>query len=344
MTTALRRVLENVGAKGNSRGADITLIIPDTAVRVLLLDFDALPGKLSEALPIVRFRLKKLLPFDADEAMITFQVMSTSRGLVRVLAVAIPRDVLSDYETVAREAGFEPGAVLPSTLATLPSADDTEHPVLLVNANRLGVTTAIVRAGVVLLHRSVDLQDHAAPTPPNIPPALFEPAALTLPLVDTESSVAEWAAQEPLPEHGHNPYADHAWHEEAVQNEDGITNLPVPPVFAAGNDIPAATPAALESSSLSLASARASAEEVAQALSVAAAYFEDTLSTPPSRIISAGPLGAIEIGRILADKGLAQQEGLSVREMIESADLLSDTVSASVPRAWLAGVAGALRG
>src|ERR1700679_1920669 len=91
VVAALRKVLEDVGAKHGSR-ADITLVIPDAAVRVLLLEFDTLPNKLSEALPIVRFRLKKMLPFDADDAMLTYQVMSTSRSVVRVLAVAIPRD------------------------------------------------------------------------------------------------------------------------------------------------------------------------------------------------------------------------------------------------------------
>ncbi len=343
VTTALRRVLESVGARPNARGADISLIIPDTAVRVLLLDFDALPTKLSEALPIVRFRLKKLLPFDADEAMITFQVMSTSRSLVRVLAVAIPRDVLSDYETAARQAGFEPGAILPSTLATIPATDDTEGPVLLVNANKLGVTTAIVRSGVLLLHRTVDLQDHEAPTPPNMPQEIFEPATITLPLVDADSSAAEWAAQEALPEHGRNPYADLVSVEEAVQNEDSITQLAVPPVFEVRPEL-AIGPVETNAVVLQHASPSASAEEIAQAVSVAAAYYEDTLSTLPSRIFSAGPLGATDMGRILVQQGVAQEEGLAVRELVESSALLSDAVTANVPRAWLAGVTGALRG
>jgi type IV pilus assembly protein PilM len=154
VVAAIRRVLDELGEKTQGRGS-VSLVIPDSAVRVLLLDFESLPGKLAEALPLVRFRLKKLLPFEADDAMVTFQTMSTSKNLVRVLAVAIPRDVLSEYETVVREAGFEPGAVLPSTLASL-AAVESEEATLLVNANPLGVTTAIVRAGILMLHRSVD--------------------------------------------------------------------------------------------------------------------------------------------------------------------------------------------
>ena len=72
VAAAVRRALEAVDAKPNSRDADITLVVPDAAVRVLLLDFDSLSAKASEALPIVRFRLKKLLPFDADDAMVSY--------------------------------------------------------------------------------------------------------------------------------------------------------------------------------------------------------------------------------------------------------------------------------
>jgi type IV pilus assembly protein PilM len=308
-----------------------------------LLDFDALPNRLSEALPLVRFRLKKLLPFDADEAMVSFQVMSTSKSVVRVLAVAIPRDVLSEYETAAREAGFEPGAVLPSTLAALAALDDAE-PVLLVNANSLGVTTAIVRGGILLLHRSLDLQEPAAGTPANLPPALFEPSALfesstglapaglepaglalvELPLVDVHDTAAEWAAQQPLPEHGRDPYGadrEYAGREYTADNSE-------PPLNGAADDL---QPVAL-------------AGEIAQAVSVAAAYFEDTLAAPPERVLSAGPLGAAQLRSILVEQGVAEADGLRVRELVESAAIAADATSADVPRAWLSGVLGALRG
>ncbi len=153
VVAAVRRALEAVCL----RSREVTLIVPDASLRVLLLDFDELPAKYSEALPVVRFRLKKLLPFDADDAAVSYQVMSTMKGALRVLAVAMPRALLADYESVVREAGFEPGAVLPSTLAALASLDEREAPALVVNAGREGVTTAIVKAGVLLLHRTVDL-------------------------------------------------------------------------------------------------------------------------------------------------------------------------------------------
>jgi type IV pilus assembly protein PilM len=279
---ALRKALEEIEAKPNSRNADITLVIPDAAARVLLLDFDALTTKQTEALPIVRFRLKKLLPFDADEAMVSYQIMSTSRGLVRVLALAMPRDVLSEYETAAREAGFEPGTVLPSTLAAS-AALEGDGPSLLVNANSVGVTTAIVQQGILLLHRSVDLQEHNSNAyASSAPIAIAEPTSLSTAVVHDE---------------------------------------PPPPDM---QSVPLYT-------------------EIAQAVSVAAAYFEDTLASAPQQVFSAGPLGAEKLGRILRDSGVGSEDGLFVRELVESSALLSDAVKTSVPRALLSSVAGALR-
>jgi type IV pilus assembly protein PilM len=333
VAAAVRGALEQIGQKSKTRDAIVTLVIPDSAVRVLLLDFEALPSKEADALPLVRFRLKKLLPFDSDNAMVTYQTMSTNKTIVRVLAVAVPRDVLTEYETAVREAGFEPGAVLPSTLACLAGLDDTE-PTLLVNANPLGVTAAIVRQGILLLHRSVDLQEHTAITAVPIAATAVESALIGLPLVDVEESAEEWALQQPLPEHGRNPYADHVADEAAVQSVDGITELQVPSVYSEGmGNIGASDLQPVPLSS-----------EIAQAVSVAAAYFEDTLAVAPTQVISAGPLGAAKLGRILADSGVGDADGLQVRELVESAALHADAVSSTTPRAWLSGVMGALRG
>jgi type IV pilus assembly protein PilM len=115
IVAALRKALDQVV----ERDRKVTLVIPDAAVRVLLLDFDTLPEKSSDALPIIRFRLRKLVPFEVDDAAISFQVMTREEDQVRALVVVIPRAVLAEYEGAVREAGYEPGAVLPSTLCAV---------------------------------------------------------------------------------------------------------------------------------------------------------------------------------------------------------------------------------
>src|SRR5271155_573855 len=124
VVAAVRKALDGVAGTGRERSRDVTLVVPDSAVRVLFLDFDQLPSKAAEVLPVVRFRLKKLLPFDADDAMVSYQVMSNEKDAVKLLAVAMPKAVLEEYEAVVLAAGDLPGAVLPSTLAALAGLDE----------------------------------------------------------------------------------------------------------------------------------------------------------------------------------------------------------------------------
>ena len=143
LIAALKRTL---GAVQMGRSRDVTLILPDSAVRVLLLDFDELPSKADDVLPVIRFRLVKLLPFPPEAAQISYQVMSRHSLVLQVLVVAIPNEVLAEYESAVREAGFEPGAVLPSTLAVAAAIDDAGQTAsLLVNGGEYAVTTAILR-------------------------------------------------------------------------------------------------------------------------------------------------------------------------------------------------------
>ncbi|WP_263381800.1 type IV pilus biogenesis protein PilM [Granulicella arctica] len=307
VAAALRKALEAVADKTNGRGREVTLIVPDASVRVLLLDFDSLPGKLAEALPVVRFRLKKMLPFDAEDAAISYQVMSTGKAIVRVVAVAMPREVLREYEAVVREAGFEPGAVIPSTLAVLAGLDVSESATLVVNAGPKGVTTAIVQGGVLLLHRSVDMTTEETYVEPMV----------SLPLVDHDNSIEEWALQQPV---GVGVSAEAA--REAVQSESNAVLQGV-------------------REELRELAHTSGSREVTQAVSVAAAYFEDTLGLPPGTIVSAGVTDAERLGYMLREAGFGGQE-MRVREIV-SPEMIDSTVTGSVPRGWLAGIRGALK-
>jgi type IV pilus assembly protein PilM len=331
---AVRRALEAVALK--ERRA--TLVLPDAAVRVLLLDFDQLPAKTIEALAVVRFRLKKLLPFDADDAVVSYQVMSQTKNMVRVLAVAVPKDVLAEYESMVREAGFEPGAVLPSTLAACAGLPEIEAATLIVNAGESSVTTAIVQGGVLLLHRTVDLAlDEATVAEIEV---VAPPLGESLPLVDLHDSATEWTMQAPMNGYGvldddHiSAEADLAARllaaEIAAEIEGTVSReamLPTLPVTELG----------WESRRIS-----AAGREITQALSVAAAYFEDTLQTMPGMVLAAGTIGADALGELLRDAGFEEGE-MRVREMVEPAMLTGGAVSSRVPRGWMAGVRGALR-
>jgi type IV pilus assembly protein PilM len=154
VATAIRSALSGIPMRSRA----ITLILPDSAVRVFMLDFDSLPSRSAEVLPVLRLRMRKMVPFDVEHAGISYQVLSQSETAVKVLTAIMPGHVLAEYEGAARAAGYEPGAVLPSSLAALEVIDSMEA-VLMANLSPLALTTSITNGSDLLLHRTLDLPE-----------------------------------------------------------------------------------------------------------------------------------------------------------------------------------------
>ncbi len=158
--SAVSAAIKSALGQVQPRKKAVTLVVPDAAVRVFVLDFDTLPSKLEEAIPVLRFRLRKSVPFDVEAAGISYQVLSEGSSRLetqwKVLAAVIPGPVLAEYELAVRMAGYEPGAVLPATLAVM-AALDQQDAVLVVNLGAMVLTTAIVSGNDVMLYRTVEL-------------------------------------------------------------------------------------------------------------------------------------------------------------------------------------------
>jgi len=150
VVSALHGALESLG--GRSR--DIVAVVPDAAVRVVLLDFETLPTGHEEAEGVVRFRLRKSLPFDVDKAKVSYQAETAGAG-VRVVAAVALRNVVEDYEAAFREAGFSPGVVLPSMLAALGAAP-ADRPTLVVKVDAHTTSIAILNHGQLLLFSTLE--------------------------------------------------------------------------------------------------------------------------------------------------------------------------------------------
>jgi type IV pilus assembly protein PilM len=157
-------VAETIGATLDDvspRQRSVTLVLPDTAVRVFVLDFDSLPLKSADVISVLRFRLRKMVPFDAEKAGVSYQVLSESKSECRVLIAVLPAPILEEYEAAVRAAGYEPGAVLPSSLAAQATLD-TDEPVLAACLSSISLTTLIANGQDLLLYRTLELPDDPA--------------------------------------------------------------------------------------------------------------------------------------------------------------------------------------
>jgi len=152
--SAIRQAIESALGGISGRSRDVIAILPDTAVRVVLLDFETLPSKPEEAEAVVRFRLKKSLPFNLDDARVSYHAQAGGTGL-RAMAAVVLNSVLQEYESAFRDAGYNPGVVMPSMLAALGAAD-AERPTLVVKVDARTIGIAILDQEQVLLFRTLE--------------------------------------------------------------------------------------------------------------------------------------------------------------------------------------------
>jgi type IV pilus assembly protein PilM len=151
---ALREALSGaLGALGGG-ARDVVAVLPDAAVRVLLIEFEDLPQSADAAAQVIRFRVKKSLPFDVEHAALSYHAQR-NHSAVRVVAALSPRAVIEEYEAAFRAAGYEPGVVMPSILATL-GLVSAERPALVVKVDPSTTSVALVDRGEMLLVRTLD--------------------------------------------------------------------------------------------------------------------------------------------------------------------------------------------
>lgn len=142
------------------RPIDAFLVIPDQAARLSVLSFETFPKGTAEGLPLVKWRLKKSLPFDVDSAAISYFEERSGKEM-QVVAVATPRAVVGQYEAMALRFGLRPKWVTLSTLAALElaAAGVAEGPegILVAKYSPPWFTTAILQGGMLRLFRTVGI-------------------------------------------------------------------------------------------------------------------------------------------------------------------------------------------
>lgn len=104
LRATLRSACERAGVPGGTR---VSLVLPDPVARITLLPAtEAKARGEAETQELIRFRLKKTLPFEAREARVAFRREGES-----VLVVAAAPAVLDPYEDACRACGLVPGMV-----------------------------------------------------------------------------------------------------------------------------------------------------------------------------------------------------------------------------------------
>jgi type IV pilus assembly protein PilM len=160
---ALAKVCQTIAAKDE----DSALLVPDPVIRVFVQHFDEFPRSAEEAVPMLRWKLKKSVPFEVEETLLSYMRQAPKAEGVDVVTAIARLRIIKEYEALVEEASLRPGVVMSTTLAAVSLLED-QKPTLLARVAGTSLTTAIVREGVLAGFRCTELPVHTDALTPHL--------------------------------------------------------------------------------------------------------------------------------------------------------------------------------
>lgn len=155
-SAALKTAFTNVCTRLRAKDEGVALVLPDPVIRVFVQHFEQFPRSPQEAVPMLRWKLKKSVPFEVDETLISYMRQAPREDGVDVVTALARLRIIREYESLAEGAGLQPGVVLSSSLAAISLLDEL-RPTLMARVSGAALTTAIVREGVLCGFRCTEL-------------------------------------------------------------------------------------------------------------------------------------------------------------------------------------------
>lgn len=164
---ALKTAMANIVSRLRAKDHDVALILPDPIIRVFVQHFEEFPRSAQEAIPMLRWKLKKSIPFEADETVISYMRQPARGDGVDIVTALSRLRILREYESLAESASLNPGVVLSSSLAAVSLLDENKA-TLLARVSGVALTTAIVRGGMLCGYRCTELPAHSGDITPKM--------------------------------------------------------------------------------------------------------------------------------------------------------------------------------
>jgi type IV pilus assembly protein PilM len=164
---AVKTAVASLARTLNAKDEDVALILPDPVIRVFVQHFEDFPRSSQEAIPMLRWKLKKSVPFEVDETLLSYMRQAPRGDGVDVVTAIARLRIIKEYENLFDGLSLRPGVVVSSTLAAIPLLED-RRPTLLARISGTSLTTAIVREGALAGYRCTELPASAADLTPQM--------------------------------------------------------------------------------------------------------------------------------------------------------------------------------
>lgn len=156
---AVSEALTKAGAEGVTK---VSLALPDTMARAFVLDFQEVPSRQDQVAELIRWRLKKSVPFDLSEARLSWQHVGKGEdGQEQLLIAVAPAEGLRVFEELFGAMGVRAGLIDLASLGTVNAlrvdgrfAADDQLDTALLSATRNYFSLIIQSQGRLVFYRA----------------------------------------------------------------------------------------------------------------------------------------------------------------------------------------------
>ena len=162
-------ILKSTLGKAEIKSNRLSLALPDAVFRVSIQSFDTFSGNENEKTDLLKWKLKKTLPFNIEEGRLAYWASKGADGKVVVLSACAYAPVLDQVEKVFEKAGIRIGCITLSSLASMEFLGHVdgamlEKTILFLNVRDRDISVVIVGNGILLFfrHNSYSFGDFSA--------------------------------------------------------------------------------------------------------------------------------------------------------------------------------------
>lgn len=156
---AVGRAMTELMGRLGGRSRRAALVIPDVVAKVSLLRFEKVPSRSADLLELMRWQMRKSVPFPMEQAVLTFSAGSPqTEGGQEFVVSAARRDIIEEYEGACAQAGLHAGHIDIATFAIINGVLATQAPPsndwLLVHTTGTYTSLAVLRGPHVIYFRN----------------------------------------------------------------------------------------------------------------------------------------------------------------------------------------------
>jgi type IV pilus assembly protein PilM len=154
LSAAIRAALDTLSPRPHR----VALVLPDTVAKVSLLRFEKVPPRTQDLDQLVRWQIRKAVPFKIEEAQVAWVPgIVPPEGGREFVVTAARRDIIESYERACEAAGAQAGIVdlaTPNLVNAVVAASALAGDWLLVHVAADYATLAVVRGTDLIFFRN----------------------------------------------------------------------------------------------------------------------------------------------------------------------------------------------